>query len=157
MRHHAIEVGGFGNMPRSVRRQGPLRKSESTGPTANQPPPALYAARDRKLIGMLTGGGGGVIRVAPRPEFWRKIAKKSVKTSFFEVMSEVQKDSEDFSSGIGIFFKIKLLNKFSCNLRSKSARSTLTSPGPIRVKKSFVTFFLYQWVVLENHTYCSTK
>ncbi len=24
-------------------------------------------------------------------------------------------------------------NKFSCNLRSKSARSTLTSPGPIRV------------------------
>jgi hypothetical protein len=49
-------------------------------------------------------------------------------------MSEVQKDSEDVSAGIGIFLKIKLLNKFSCNLRSKSARSTLTSPGPIRVK-----------------------
>ncbi len=28
MRHHAIEAGSFGNMPRSVRRQGPLRKSE---------------------------------------------------------------------------------------------------------------------------------
>ncbi len=48
-------------------------------------------------------------------------------------MSEVQKDSEDNSAGIGIFKKIKLLNKFSRNLRSKSARSTLTSPGPISV------------------------
>ncbi len=28
--------------------------------------------------------------------------------------------------------KYRVLNKFSCNLRSKSARSTLTSPGPIR-------------------------
>ncbi len=62
----------------------------------------------------------------------------SVKTSFFEVMSEVQKDSEDFSAGIGIFFKIKLLYKFSCNWRSRSARSTLTSPGPIRVKSYIV-------------------
>jgi hypothetical protein len=48
-------------------------------------------------------------------------------------MSEVQKDSEDVSAGIGIFKQIKLLNKFSCNLGSKLARSTLTSPGPIRV------------------------
>ncbi len=48
-------------------------------------------------------------------------------------MSEVQKDSEDVFAGIGIFKIIKLLNKFSRNLRSKSARSTLTSPGPIRV------------------------
>jgi hypothetical protein len=48
-------------------------------------------------------------------------------------MSEVQKDSEDVFAGIGIFLKIKLLYKFSRNLRSKSARSTLTSPGPIRV------------------------
>ncbi len=58
----------------------------------------------------------------------------TVKTSFFEVMSEVQNDSEDVFAGIGIFLKIKLLNKFSRNLRSKSARSTLTSPGLIRVK-----------------------
>ncbi len=49
-------------------------------------------------------------------------------------MSEVQKDSEDVFAGIGIFFLIKLLYKFSRNLRLKSARSTLTSPGPIRVK-----------------------
>jgi hypothetical protein len=55
-----------------------------------------------------------------------------VKTSYFAVMSEVQKDPEDVFAGIGE--KIyKVLNKFSCNLRSKSARSTLTSPGPIRV------------------------
>jgi hypothetical protein len=49
-------------------------------------------------------------------------------------MSEVQKDLEDVSAGIGQKTKYKVLNKFSCNLRSKSARSTLTSPGPIRVK-----------------------
>jgi hypothetical protein len=71
--------------------------------------------------------------VAPRPDFLQKNIKKSVKTSFFEVMSEVQKDSEDVSAGIDILKKIKLLYKFSCNLRSKSARSTLTSPGPIWV------------------------
>jgi hypothetical protein len=38
---------------------GPLRKNERIGPTANPPPPALYAARDRKLIGMLADGRGG--------------------------------------------------------------------------------------------------
>jgi hypothetical protein len=53
--------------------------------------------------------------------------------SFFEVMSEVQKDPEDVFAEIGQK-KYKVLNKFSCNLRSKLARSTLTSPGPIRVK-----------------------
>jgi hypothetical protein len=44
-------------------------------------------------------------------------------------MSKVLNDSEDIYAGIGIFFKI--FNKFSCNLRS-----TLTSSGPIVVKKS---------------------
>jgi hypothetical protein len=34
-------------------------------------------------------------------------------------MSEVQKDPEDVSAGIGKK-KYKVLNKFSCNLRSKS-------------------------------------
>jgi hypothetical protein len=57
-----------------------------------------------------------------------------VKTSFFEVMSEVQKDPEDVFAGIGKQKKYKVLNKFSCNLRSKLARSILTSPGSIRVK-----------------------
>ncbi len=57
-----------------------------------------------------------------------------IKTSFFEVMSEAQKDPEDVSTGIGKIYKV--LNKFSCNLRSKSARSTLTSPSPIRINPS---------------------
>jgi hypothetical protein len=76
----------------------------------------------------------------------------SIKTSFFEVMSEVQKDSEDVSAGIGIFKKIKLLYKFSHNLRSKSARSTLTSPGPIRVKiqNLFLVFLLGQEKVVRR-------
>jgi hypothetical protein len=44
----------------------------------------------------------------------------------------VQKDLEDVST-VTIFTKNKVLNKFSCNLRPYFARSTLTSPGPIRV------------------------
>jgi hypothetical protein len=32
----------------------------------------------------------------------KKYVKKSIKMSFFEVMSKVQKDSENISSGIGI-------------------------------------------------------
>ncbi len=58
-----------------------------------------------------------------------------IKTSFFEVMSEVRKDTEDVSAVIGIKKKLSYFISFPCNLRSKSARSTLTSPGPIRVKR----------------------
>jgi hypothetical protein len=65
----------------------------------------------------------------------------SVKTSFFEVMSGVKKDSKDISAGIGILKKIKLLYKFSRNMRSKLARSTLTLPGPIRVNTYFYYLF----------------
>ncbi len=81
---------------------------------------------------MWTDGRGGR-QGSAAAGFLTKNVKISVKTSFFEVMSEVQKDSEDNSAGIIILKKIKLLHKFSRNLRSKSARSTLTSPGPIRV------------------------
>ncbi len=49
-------------------------------------------------------------------------------------MSEVQKDPEDVFAGIGQKQKCEVPLKFSCNLRSNSARSTLTSPGSIRVK-----------------------
>jgi hypothetical protein len=76
--------------------------------------------------------------VALGPDFQqknvKKYVKKYVKTGFFEVMSDVQKYSEDISAGIYIFKNDKVLYKFFCNLRSKSARSTLTSPGPVRVK-----------------------
>ncbi len=60
MRHSAIEAAGFGYMARLVGAHGPLRKSERIGPAVNPPPTALYAARDRKLIGMLTGGRGAL-------------------------------------------------------------------------------------------------
>jgi hypothetical protein len=63
--------------------------------------------------------------------------------SFFEVMSEVQKDPEDVSAGIGKK-KCEVLIKFSCNLGSKSARSTLTSPGSIRVKTFFEEFMFIE-------------
>ncbi len=52
-------------------------------------------------------------------------------------MSEVQQDPEDVFAEKGKKIYIyKVLIKFSCNFfyRSKLARSTLTSPGPIRVK-----------------------
>ncbi len=54
-------------------------------------------------------------------------------------MSEVQKDLKDVSAGIGILKKLK----FSCFLRSKSARSTLTSPG--------LCFFHFCVMFLPNH------
>jgi hypothetical protein len=49
-------------------------------------------------------------------------------------MSEVQKDSEDVGAGIGIFIYNPIHKNFVQNLMSKLARSTLTSPGTIRVK-----------------------
>jgi hypothetical protein len=134
---------------------GPLRKSTRGGPTVNPPPPALSTAWDRKPISVMTGAapdcspqpgrtsptlGWSVIAVKPSRRGDRQggaaaelLTKniKNVKTSFFETMSEAQKDSEDVSAGIGFF---KLLINFSCYLGSKSAKSTLTSPGPIRVK-----------------------
>jgi hypothetical protein len=69
--------------------------------------------------------------------------KMDVKMSFFEVMSE------DVSAGIGQNKYIyKVLNKFSCNLRSKLARSTLTSPCLIRVNPSKnKTQSLYDYLV----------
>jgi hypothetical protein len=54
-----------------------------------------------------------------------------VKTSFFDVVHEVNKDSKDVSAGRG-FFKVHI--QFSCNMSSKSARPTLTPPSPIWVK-----------------------
>jgi hypothetical protein len=52
-----------------------------------------------------------------------------VKTSFFDVVSKVQKDSEDFSAGIGQFKKNLTYKNFVWNLTSKLARSILTMPG----------------------------
>jgi hypothetical protein len=52
-----------------------------------------------------------------------------VKTSFFDVMSEVQKDSQGVSAGIGQFKKNLTYQNFVQKLMSKSVRSTLTSPG----------------------------
>jgi hypothetical protein len=57
-----------------------------------------------------------------------------VKTSFFDVVHEDQKDLQDVSAGTGVFFIIyKVHEKFPLNFMSKSARSTLTLPGTIRV------------------------
>jgi hypothetical protein len=51
-------------------------------------------------------------------------------------MSEVQKDLEDHSSGIGQFLTNPIFKNFVWNLTSKLARSTLTSHGRIRVNKN---------------------
>ncbi len=77
---------------------------------------------------------GGVGRVALGPDFQQKYVKKYVKTGFFDVMSDVQKYSEDISAGIYILKNYKVLYNFFCKLRSKSARLTLPSPSPVRVK-----------------------
>jgi hypothetical protein len=87
-------------------------------------------AHDQKLIGILSGTatdcgpqpgrtspafGCSVIAVKPRgkvggqqvalgPVFLQNYVEMYIKTSFFDVMSEVPKDSEDVSAGIGCFF-----------------------------------------------------
>jgi hypothetical protein len=86
------------------------------------PPPALYAARHQKLIGIMTGttpdcgphpGGTSpalgwsvlVVKQSGREGDWEnvmmgrllmKICQMEVKMSFFDIMSEVQKDQETF-------------------------------------------------------------
>jgi hypothetical protein len=108
-----------------------VRKRERAGPTENLPPPALYAARDRKLIRMLTGaalhcgpqpGGdfspsrvvcihsktkwkGGGPQYGSTARLLTKKRQMDVKTSFFDVMSEVQKDLQEVSAGRGQFKK----------------------------------------------------
>ncbi len=49
--------------------------------------------------------------------------------SFFDVVSEVQKDLEDDSAGIGQIKNNLTYKNFVRNLTSKIARSILTSPG----------------------------
>ncbi len=53
--HPTTEAVGFGNLPRLVQCQQLLKKSERAGLIENPPPSALSRARDRKLIGILTG------------------------------------------------------------------------------------------------------
>ncbi len=55
-----------------------------------------------------------------------------IKTSFFDVMSEIQKDTEEVSAGIGNL-KNLIYKNFVRNLMLKLMRSTLTSLGTIRV------------------------
>jgi hypothetical protein len=52
----------------------------------------------------------------------------------FDIMSKVQKDSKDVSALIGNFFIDMIYMNFVQNFMSKLTRSTLTSPGTIRVK-----------------------
>jgi hypothetical protein len=137
MRYRAIEASGFGNMPRSVRRQGPLRKSERNRPDCK--PATTRTLRGPRPetdwnVGWRRGGGGSA--------GWRrgrisdeKLSKSPSKHHFLRSCQKFKKTRKTFLAGISIFLKFKLLNKFSCNLRSKSARSTLTSPGLIRIKE----------------------
>ncbi len=115
-----------------------VRKRARAGPTENLPPPALYAACDRKLIVMLTGaaphcrprpgrtspaiswsvytvklsGRGGSAICLRGPTSDKKNVKMDVKSSFFDVMSEVQKDLQDVSAGIRQFKKKSNIYEF---------------------------------------------
>ncbi len=79
-------------------------------------------------------GGGAAARLRT------KICQNVCQSIIFEFMSEVQKDPGDISAGIGILLN-KVLNRFPYNLRSKLARSTLTSSHPTRVKQVAGLFY----------------
>ncbi len=126
MRHRAIEATSSGICPDRCGANSPLRKSERKGPTMNPPPTALYAACDWKLMGMLTGtapdcgrqdGAAAGLLMKDRQTvhhyiiFWGHVrSSKRLRRHFCRNR---------------YFFLIKLINKFSSNLRSESARSTL--------------------------------
>jgi hypothetical protein len=59
------------------------------------------------------------------------IVQICIKTSFFDVVSELEKKLQVVSAGIGIF-KHKVHKKFSPNLTSITVRSTLTLPGRVK-------------------------
>jgi hypothetical protein len=67
---------------------------------------------------------GEVNRVAMRPDFWCLIVKMYFKMSFFDVFERFAR----------CFCRIRYYKTFSHSLTSKSARSTLTSHGTIRVR-----------------------
>jgi hypothetical protein len=84
-----------------------------------------------------------------------------VKTLFFDVMSEVQKDLEDVSAGIhvGQFKQNPRYKNFIRNLTSKLARSTLTLPGRIRVKSNMLNpcFILFNFTIVLNCSIINSK
>ncbi len=63
------------------------------------------------------------------------------RTSIFYAILEVKKDSEDISARIGIFIN-PIHKNFVRNLMSKLARSTLASPGRIRIKTEVHAFIM---------------
>ncbi len=73
-----------------------------------------------------------------------------VKTLFFDVLSEFQKDSEDVSARIYIIFKNLAHKNFVRNLTSKLVRSTLTSPSTIRFKPSMVLATIQNCVIIPS-------
>jgi hypothetical protein len=137
-------------------------KSERAGWTKNPPPPALCVAHDLKLTGILdwhrtglrttaqrniscqqvicnsrkpSGRWGGALAGEAVAGLLTKVHQNGHQNIIFEVMSGVQKRSGRRFCRNRYKKKYKVLYMFSCNLRSKSARSTLTSPGLIRVKE----------------------
>ncbi len=77
----------FGNPPRTVHQYYFACKERETGPTGKPPTPGLYAAWDEKFIEMSTDAAP---HCGPRTG-----------GTFFDVMSGVEKDSQDVSAGIG--------------------------------------------------------
>ncbi len=157
MCHRALR---FRKSAQKVRRQLYSKKERESGPDWEPATPRTLRGLRRKLIGMLTGaaphcgprpgatspairwsvstvklsGRGGVGNMSSRPDFWQKNVKMDVKMSFFDVVSEVQKDLQEVSAGIGQIKNNLTYKNFVLNLTLKLARSILTSPGWIRVK-----------------------
>jgi hypothetical protein len=140
----------------------PIRQSERAGLTKNPPPVVLCAAWDQKLIGILTGatvdgrrqpgwdplppqvvcysrksmwkGGRGLQGVATA----RRLTKISQNLHQNIIFCDHIRSSKRFRRCFcknRYFYYINLIHKnFVQNLTSKLARSTITSPGTIRVK-----------------------
>ncbi len=69
MHYCAIKAGGFGNMPRSVWRQGPFRKSKRNRPNCEPATPRTLCGLPPETDWNVDWQRGGFGRVAPRPDF----------------------------------------------------------------------------------------
>ncbi len=141
-----------------------LRKRERAGPTENPSPPSLYMACNQKLIGMSTGtapdcgpwpGGTSpalrwsVFTVKPRGRGGRsamclrvrtsdeKKSKWNSKCNFFTSCQKFRKIWKTFLQDQVILKNLIYENFVRC-WTSKLVRSTLTSPGRIRVNCAFI-------------------
>ncbi len=110
-----IECCCFGNLPKTVRHHYYTYKARETGrlrthlPSHSRRPACAQVVCNNSKTSWKWGGR----RASTATELLTKNFIMDVKTSFFYVSSEVQKDLQDISAGIDQFFNTQLIKILS--------------------------------------------